>query len=64
MGISIKKLEIKCSKCGEFKTRVTMKNPFIDDYLDECPKCDECGDALQRLNAMARSEAKRENEEI
>jgi len=61
MATHIKKLDEKCQSCGTNLIEVSMKNPYIDDYATECPKCDP-GSALARLNASARSKAREENE--
>ena len=38
---------------------VHMKNPFIDDFMDECPKC-QPGEALSWLRTESRLAAKAE----
>lgn len=52
-------LEKKCLTCDSHKVQYHMKNPFIDDFADECPKC-EPGEALNTLNSWARSAAREE----
>lgn len=61
MGTHTRTLERKCS-CGTNLIEVHMKNPFIDDFSDECPKC-EPGAAFQRLTAWATSAAKAEQDD-
>jgi hypothetical protein len=47
--------------CHTQLIRVSMKNPYIDDYQDECPAC-EPGSALKALNSSARAQARLEHE--
>ena len=52
-------LDKACSKCANQLTRYHMKNPFIDDFADECSKC-EPGEAMGFLNYWSRSAAREE----
>ena len=60
MGFHRKKLEEKCNKCNTNLELVHLKNPFIDDFLEECPECG--GDAERVLMANTRRQARREEE--
>lgn len=57
MSTHTRKLDKLC-KCGTQMIEVHMKNPFIDDFSEECPEC-EPGIAFQRLTSWAISAAKR-----
>ena len=59
MSTHTKILESKCTRCGTHLIEVSMKNPFIDDFETECPKCDP-GYAREVLNRRATSAAKEE----
>lgn len=61
MGTHYKTLDEKCPKCDSNMIMVHMKNPFIDDFSDECPKCSP-GEAFNRLSSWARSAAKAEQD--
>jgi deoxyadenosine/deoxycytidine kinase len=62
MSTSTRTLEKTCKACGTHLIEVHMKNPFIDDFMDECPKCDP-GFALSFLNSSAHSAAKSEQDD-
>ena len=59
MGISSKTTTESCKKCARKLTRFYMKNPFIDDFADECSVC-EPGYARDVLNSWSRSAAREE----
>lgn len=60
------KLDQAC-QCGADMYRVSMKNPYIDDYVDECvgepEKCSNAHRALSMLTASARAQARREHDD-
>jgi hypothetical protein len=65
MGKHVTILQDKlCSICSAIIQRIHLKNPFIDDFEDECSntECSDHGSALKRLNTSARAIARRENE--
>lgn len=61
MGTHTTTLKETCKKCETPLTRYHMKNPFIDDFSDECSKC-EPGEAMGFLNSWSRSAAKAEQD--
>jgi hypothetical protein len=62
MGIHRKKIEDKKCTCGADLYDVSMKNPYIDDYVIECDgdinKCVNAHTAIATLNSWARSNAR------
>ena len=52
-------LEKKCKKCNTNLIRYSLKSPFLDDFLDGCPKC-EPGEAEASLISWNRSAARAE----
>lgn len=52
----------KCKICASFIVEIYMKNPFIDDFETECPKCHP-GQAMNLLSARSNAAAKEERED-
>jgi ssDNA-binding Zn-finger/Zn-ribbon topoisomerase 1 len=52
----------RCEKCGAQMERVFEKNPFIDDFADQCtnPDCYQFRIGEQHLNAVSRAYARAE----
>lgn len=61
MGTHRKTLEEKCRQCGENKIEFSMKNPFIDDFASECPRCNP-GSAIDSLHNWSRLAAREEED--
>lgn len=64
MSLQTNPIETPCPLCGHPQVRLHMKNPYIDDYADECvnPKCDNHMTARAILTARAKSEARRDEQ--
>ena len=62
MGTTRQLIDQTCPKCGSRKQRVHTKNPFLDDFQDECSNtaCPDHGWAEEYLRAMARNIARSE----
>jgi hypothetical protein len=61
--IYTEKTSKQCSLCGAAIVTISMKNPYIDDFHDECtnPACREHGKAVRILTQRARNTAKLEH---
>ena len=66
MRVTTEALGSDCIGCGEKKVRVSLKDPFLDDYLDVCQNdsCNLYRDAGSELSGMSASIAKQMDEEL
>jgi aerobic-type carbon monoxide dehydrogenase small subunit (CoxS/CutS family) len=62
MSVTSRKILRACKDCGGYLTEFHMKNPFIDDTAEECSHC-EPGEALAKLQYIARTVAKEDNDD-